>query len=228
MSKITNTCSIIRVRNLKKEEHKYVECLKKQIILIQEIIDTSEQVPDNIKDHFNQIVQLYEEQSLPPSNSFQIMTIDFSNIPKIKQDGDRIPNGYAGFNWENIYFMSEQNAIDNHQLQGFRNAYTNSRKCVAYNGRGNPITMFLPNTQNSFSLHSFEAMSIYHDNFKLTITSYRSNVIFSVKNIILTNKKPTLFEINWEEIDKITFKPERILETGKPETFVLTSLNCIV
>jgi hypothetical protein len=148
-------------------------------------------------------------------------------IPQSKKEGGHIPNSYAGFNWENIYYMFQQTVLSNTQLIGFLNAYTNSIKCVAYNSRGNPISISLPNSRNTFGLHSFEAMSVYHDNFKLTVTGYRSNVIFAVKIILLT-KKPTLFEIDWEQIDKITFTPARICETAKPETFILTCLNLVL
>jgi hypothetical protein len=48
----------------RKQGHEYSECLKKQIIIIQEVIDASEQVPENIRDHFNKIVQLYRKQQI--------------------------------------------------------------------------------------------------------------------------------------------------------------------
>jgi hypothetical protein len=124
--------------------------------------------------------------------------------------------------------MFEQTALSNIQLKGFLNAYTNSIKCVAYNSRGNPISISLPNYRNTFGLHSFQAMAVYHDNFKLKVTAYRSNIIFAVKIILLTKNKPTLFEIDWEQIHKITFTPELICDTGKPETFILTSLNLVL
>ncbi|CAF1393120.1 unnamed protein product [Adineta steineri] len=166
--------------------------------------------------------------SVRPSNeTLRISTINFSKIPNAKKEGDHIPNGYAAFNWENIYYMFEEHVRNKSQLQGFINAYTNSRTCVAYNGRGNAMSIFLPNSRHTFGLHSFEAMSVYHDNFKLSITSYRSNDVFIVKNITLT-KKPTLFEINWEQINKITFTPAKIYETNRPETFVLTCLNLVL
>jgi hypothetical protein len=124
--------------------------------------------------------------------------------------------------------MFEEYASGKYQLKGFMNAYNNSRKCVAYNGKGNSMSISLSNSQNTFGLHSFESLSIYHDNFKLTVTGYRSNVVVAVKNIVLINKNCTRFEINWEQIDKITFTPARICETAKPETFILTCLNLVL
>ncbi|UJR16864.1 hypothetical protein I4U23_003762 [Adineta vaga] len=175
------------------------------------------------------------EEEQPSSNTtgssnvpLRISTIDFLQSSRAKKEGDHIPNGYAGFNWENIYYMFEEHARGNFQLKGFLNAYNPSRNCVAFNGRGKAASILLPNSSNKFSLHSFEAMSVYHESFQLIVSSYRSNVLFAVKNIILTKKNPILFEINWERIDKITFTPERITGTVKPETFIIACLNLVL
>jgi hypothetical protein len=104
----------------------------------------------------------------------------------------------------------------------------NPIKCVAYNSRVKPISISLPNYRNTFGLHSFQAMAVYHDNFKRTVTAYRSNIIFAVKIILLKKNKPTLFEIDWKQVQKIIFTPERIYDTGTAETFILTSLNFIL
>ena len=118
--------------------------------------------------------------------------------------------------------------VAKHHLKGFENAYTNSRKCVAYNGKGSSTSFFLPNARKTFGVHSFEAISIYHLNFKLSVTAYRADFIYDTRNVTLTNMKPTLFEIDWEHVDRITFTPEYILETVKPETFALTCLNLLL
>jgi hypothetical protein len=124
--------------------------------------------------------------------------------------------------------MYKEYASKHYQLKGFLNAYKNSQNCVAFNGRGNSLSIFLPNSSNKFGLHSFEALSIYHDNFKLSLTGYRSNIAIYIKHLILTNKSPTLFEIDWEQIDKITFTPSCIEFTAKPATFALINLNFIL
>ena len=90
------------------------------------------------------------------------------------------------------------------------------------------MSIFSSNAHTTFDLHSFEAISIYHENFKLSITAYRSHLIYDTKNVILTKKAPRLFEIDWYEIDRITFTPESNYETSKPETFALTCLNLLV
>jgi hypothetical protein len=92
------------------------------------------------------------------------------------------------------------------------------------------MSIFLLNSTNKFGLHSFEALSIYHDNFKLSLTGFSSNQTIYIKHIILNNKYPTFFQIDWEQIDKITFTPliNDYIYTLKPETFALTYLNIIL
>ena len=160
--------------------------------------------------------------------SMQISTINFAQIPQSPTDGGHLPNGYGGFNWENAYYIFQCQTSGTHHWNGFRNAFTNSRNCVAYNSKGSAMSIFLSNARTTFDLHSFEAISIYHENFKLSITAYRSNLIYDTKKLILTKKAPRLFETDWYEIDGITFTPERNYETSKPETFALTCLNLLL
>lgn len=90
------------------------------------------------------------------------------------------------------------------------------------------MLIFLSNEERTFGLHSFEAISIYHEDFKLSVTAYCSNSIYDTKNVTLTSRKPTLFEVDWENIDKIAFTPAHIRDTVKPETFALTCLHLLL
>jgi len=126
--------------------------------------------------------------------------------------------------------MYKEYASKYYQLKGFLNAFKDCQDCVAFNGNGKSMSIFLSNPTNKFGLHSFEALSIYHDNFKLSLTGYRSNQIIYIKHIILNNKYPILFRIDWKQIDNIIFTPSTIdyISTLKPETFALTYLNVIL
>lgn len=124
--------------------------------------------------------------------------------------------------------MYKEYALQFYQLKGFLNSFINNENCVAYNGNGKALSIFLSNSSNKFSLHSFEAISIYHDNFKISLNGFRSNQIIYIKHIILNNKSPKLFEIDFEQIDKITFIPTTLdFYTLKPATFALITLNFI-
>jgi hypothetical protein len=125
--------------------------------------------------------------------------------------------------------MSEEYVKGHYQLKGFLNSFTNQIKYVAFNGKGNSLSIYLPNSSNKFNLHSFEAISIYHQNFRISITGYRANIPILTKNILLTNQISKLYQIDFQQIDKITFTPTGIdYYTLKPQTFALISLNFIL
>jgi hypothetical protein len=125
--------------------------------------------------------------------------------------------------------MLESCVTESHPFNGFANACKHGRKSMAFNGRGAPLSIFLSNQGKTFGLHSFEAISIYHENFKLSITSYRSNDVFDTKTIILTKNYPILIEIDWEQIDRIKFSSAGInQDSSKPKTFALTYLNLLI
>ncbi len=163
------------------------------------------------------------------SESLRISTVTFDRFSQWKITTGTIPNGYAGFNWENAFYMLESCVTESHPFNGFANACKHGRKSMAFNGRGAPLSIFLSNQGKTFGLHSFEAISIYHENFKLSITSYRSNDVFDTKTIILTKNYPILIEIDWEQIDRIKFSSAGInQDSSKPKTFALTYLNLLI
>ncbi|CAF4966193.1 unnamed protein product [Rotaria sp. Silwood1] len=170
---------------------------------------------------------LFSQVAAIRNGPLRISTINFAQIPRAIKNGGHIPNGYAGFNWENAYYMFED-FVKARQLKGFTNAFVNSRQYVAYNGRGDSMSFSLCDQSKTFGLHSFEAISIYHEDFKLSVAAYRVDVLFDTKFVMLTTAKATTFEMDWEQIDKVVFKPERNLETLKPETFALTCLNLLL
>jgi hypothetical protein len=161
--------------------------------------------------------------------TLRLSTVNFNLIRQTKSEGDHIPNGYAGFNWENGYYINEEYVKKHYQLKGFLNSFTNQIKCVAFNGKGNSLSIYLPNSSKKFNLHSFQALSIYHEKFRISITGYRLNIPILTKTILLTNQISKLFQIDFQQIDKITFTPAGIdFYTLKPQTFALVYLNFIL
>ncbi len=100
--------------------------------------------------------------------------------------------------------MFEEYVKQHYQLKSFLNSFSDSIKSVGFNGRGNPLSI---ESSNKFDFHSFECISIYHDELKLCVTGYRSNISILTKNILLTNKSSKVFLIDSKQIDKITFTP---------------------
>ncbi|CAF1322333.1 unnamed protein product, partial [Didymodactylos carnosus] len=159
----------------------------------------------------------------------RVSTITFVRMPNAKRHGDRIPDGYAGFKWYNVFYMFEVFAMECYSNTGYANAFTNGRKCVAYNGGGDPISISVLNSQNTFCLHSFEAISVYREAFTLSVTGYRSKQLLDTKTITLTTTNPTLIEIGWERIDEMRFACADTAEASPNRTtFALTCLNLLL
>lgn len=156
--------------------------------------------------------------------------VNFTFIRRAENVSDCIPNGYAGFYWENAYYIYEEYVKTRAQLSGYLASFTNTIKCVAYNGRGNPLSIYSPNPLNTFGLHSFEAMSAYNDynSLRVSVVGYRSNMPVFVKHHVLDRTRKT-FQLDFERIDKVTFTTSLLsIITTKPLTFALINLNFIL
>lgn len=163
--------------------------------------------------------------SVTSPTNLRLSSVDFSLI-RGKQQGDHVPNGYAGFNWENAYYIFDTYAKESYVLKGFLPAFTDSVKCVVYSGNGNPLSIYLPNASNKFGVHSFSALSVYHDEMRVSVTGFRSNVPILTKQLVLNRGPPKLYQIDFEQIDKIIFTPTGIdVFTLKKLTLCLVLLN---
>ena len=166
------------------------------------------------------------QQSLTTETSLRLSSVDFSFIRRKNKEGDHVPNGYARFNWENAYYIFNDYVNGKFQLKGFASAFSDSIQCVVYNGNGKPLSIYLPDAANRFNVHSFSALSVYHDHMKVSVTGFRSNVPTITKQLVLDRGSPKLFQIDLEQINKITFIPTDIdCETMKKQTFCLIFLN---
>lgn len=162
--------------------------------------------------------------------NLRISMVNFNFIRKSENVSDCIPNGYAGFYWENAYYIFEKYVQTHAQLSGYQASFTSTIKCVAYNGRGNPLSIYLPNPSNTFGLHSFEAMPAYYDydQLRVSVVGFRSNMPVFIKHHVLDRSRQ-IFELNFEQIDKVTFTTSPIITIStKPLTFALINLNFIL
>ena len=122
----------------------------------------------------------------------------------------------------------KKDATTRDNLKGFRLAFHNSQQYITYNSRSAALSICLPYSEQTFGLHSFEAICPYHPCMKVFITAYRYDTAIDTRYVILTNNQLGLFEMDWEHIDRIVFKPEIMLESLKPSSFSLSSLNVIL
>ena len=81
---------------------------------------------------------------------------------------------------------------------------------------------------HTFGLHSFEAISVCHGDLRVFIMSSRSDSVVERQTITVSVDQLKLFQMDWEQIDRILFEPEPRSDTLKPSTFALSSLNLVL
>jgi hypothetical protein len=82
-----------------------------------------------------------------------------------------VPEGYAGFNWQNIFVLRGKEFCAD---SGFE-AGTISEPNALYNGMGEDASMSVAQDGTTFTLHSFSATGAFRDNLKVTLTARKSN-----------------------------------------------------
>jgi|688.fasta_scaffold255036_2 hypothetical protein len=123
------------------------------------------------------------------------------NFDDLAPEGVDIPNGYAGFNWNNWEaFSSAPFSIigPNGYVVG-----TVSQSNVSNNGLGGPADFF---SSDSFTVNSLWATAAWNDGLSVTFTGYdASNNIVQTITVIPSATEPTLYELNWAGIYKFGF-----------------------
>ncbi|CAF1415974.1 unnamed protein product, partial [Didymodactylos carnosus] len=198
--------------------------------------DTTELLPisllfDSVQGTSNSHRETFFSENVLPLHfstvvSKSVKTITFDDIENARdKDGDFVPNRYKGFNWKNVRYVDENWAKQTKKTAGFANAYTYGQ-IIAYNARGESISISVNyDYYQTFTLHSFIANSIEYDDFQLNITGYCSNVKLYKKTVTLSIDSPQLFQMNWSNIDKITFRP--VSRQKLPSTYAYFALRCL-
>jgi hypothetical protein len=104
--------------------------------------------------------------------------------------------------------MHERWVQTHHDLSGWKNAYTNGHICIAFNGKGDPMSICAKRQGiDRFSLISFEATAAWHDNLQVNLIGRRDKEELYSKTIILQFDSSQIFNLDWNDIDEIQFIP---------------------
>lgn len=104
--------------------------------------------------------------------------------------------------------MHEQWVKANHSLSGWKNAFTNSHVCIAFNGQGNPMKICAKHQgKETFSLIAFEGTAAWHDDLQVKLVGRHGQEELYSMCISLQYDTSTTFRVNWNSIDEIEFIP---------------------
>ena len=145
---------------------------------------------------------------LAQSPTRRLITFDKLFKTDKKIDYGVLSDSYEGLRWINVWYMHEQWVKANHALSGWKNAYTNDHICIAFNGKGNPMSICSRQPGvHTFTIVSLEATAAWLDNLEVNIIGRRgSQNLYSAKMILQFNTSQ-IFNLNWPDIDEIEFIP---------------------
>lgn len=104
--------------------------------------------------------------------------------------------------------MHEQWVKTNHIHSGWEHAYTNGHVCVAFNGKGNPMSICTKQKcRDTFSIISLEATSAWLDNLQVNLIGRRCKEDLYSTTIVLQFDSSQIFHLDWNDIDEIQFIP---------------------
>lgn len=104
--------------------------------------------------------------------------------------------------------MHEQWVKANHAHSGWENAYTNGHVCIAFNGKGNPMSICAKQPgRSTFSMICFEATAAWLDNLQVNIIGRRVKEELYSTTIVLQFDNSQVFDLDWNDIDEIQFIP---------------------
>jgi hypothetical protein len=135
----------------------------------------------------------------------------------------QIPNGYAGLNWNNFWWII--GAADN--PSGYTNG-TVSQPNVAYNFGGNAAAF--SNSNSSFTLNSGYFTAAWNDGLAITVVGMLGGiqVVGDTQTFVVNTSGPTLETFNWSGIDEVGFSSaggvHHVGYIGSGTQFVLDNL----
>jgi hypothetical protein len=142
------------------------------------------------------------------SSTCRLITFDKLSNATSKNEAGPLPDSYENLRWNNVWYMHEQWVKTNHTLSGWHQAFNNGHVCVAFNGKGDTMSIHSSQRANrTFSLISFEGTAAWHDDLVVKLTGRHQKEDVHSTSIVLQFNVASVFHLNWKNIDEIQFAP---------------------
>lgn len=140
-------------------------------------------------------------------------------LEKVHELGD-IPNGYANLRWHNASYMHRTHALTHVKCQqtGYQYVFQNPLPYIALNSCGKSMIIHTLDNQHddddergdratsTMIVHHVEMQAASEDGIKIVLIGFKSNVKLYKKKVQLFIKKSTAIQLDWTNIDSITFE----------------------
>jgi hypothetical protein len=164
-------------------------------------------------------------------------TITFADLDeKISATHDLgdITDGYSNLRWHNASYMHMDHAfrhikckatgyqyIFQDETRRYRSPYIALNSC----GKSMLIGSLLDDNSSTFIVHTIEVQSAFQDELEIMIFGFKSNVKLFKKKVKLFIQKSTLVQLDWNNIDLITFESANEEYDNKRFHFILISIE---
>ncbi|CAF3441629.1 unnamed protein product [Rotaria sp. Silwood1] len=144
-----------------------------------------------------------------------------------------IPNGYSNLRWHNVSYMHMDHALQHIKCKstGYQYIFQNETRqhrspYIALNSCGKSMLISsLSDDDLTFTVHTIEVQSASEDDLEIFIFGFKSNVKLFKKKVKLFIKKSTLIQLDWNNIDLITFESANDEDEHKRFHFILISIE---
>lgn len=117
-----------------------------------------------------------------------------------------MPTIYQGMQWTGVRYRRKEYANAKQPKSGYRGAFIpDGSSHAAYFRDDASLCTEFPNSV--FTLVSITACAAWNDDLQLTITGHRRSTQVDTHTLILLFGKPQMIFLQWENIDKVIFKP---------------------
>lgn len=131
-------------------------------------------------------------------------TLNFDDLDNFSS----VPSGYGGLEWSNL------NALDSSIYYFPESGYVNgtvSPNNVLYNGGGSMASI---SGSTPFKLEGFYLTAAWNNNLNVDITGYNGENQIYTYSLIVNTDGPTLVELNWADLTRVTFSSYGGIEAG--------------
>jgi PEP-CTERM motif len=129
--------------------------------------------------------------------------VTFDDLPVAAPHGSQIPNGYAGFSWNNFYYLNGANYIGN--PSGFQ-AGVVSPENVAFNGYGFSAGMSV-SSGTPFNFVGADLTATWNDGISVEVKGFRNSLLIYDTTVYPSAVSPAFFTFNYANVDDLTLTP---------------------
>ncbi len=134
----------------------------------------------------------------------QALVVTFDDLPATSEfDGNPIPNGYGGLNWDNFFYLTTPTFATNPSGYQFG---TVSSPNVAYNGFGEPATVSNVSLVGStFNFNSTYLTAAFNNGLNILVEGFLGGTTKYSTTVTVDTTSPTLFNFDFLGIDSLRF-----------------------